>query len=51
LTKIIKRLLPDGAWQLLLPHALKILNDIKEHGTSLQNAQIILNMTIGYGKS
>jgi len=34
LTKIVKRSLPDGAWQLLLPHALKILNDIKEHGTS-----------------
>ena len=32
--KLIKRSMPDGVWQLLLPHALRILEDIKAHGTN-----------------
>lgn len=31
---IIERELPEGVWQDLLPHALSIIEDIKNHGTS-----------------
>lgn len=34
MAKIVKRTLPDGVWQQLLPHALRILENIKAHGTS-----------------
>ena len=34
MAKIIKHNLPDGVWQQLLPHALRILEDIKAHGTN-----------------
>jgi len=33
MAKIVKRTLPVGVWQQLLPHALRILDDIKTHGT------------------
>lgn len=34
MAKIVKRTLPDGVWQQLLPYALRILENIKAHGTS-----------------
>ncbi len=34
MAKIVKRTLSDGVWQQLLPHALRILENIKAHGTS-----------------
>jgi predicted nucleotidyltransferase component of viral defense system len=34
MAKIVKRNLPNGVWQQLLPHALRILEDIKAHGTN-----------------
>lgn len=32
--KLIKRALPDGVWQELLPHALRMIEDIKNHGAA-----------------
>jgi predicted nucleotidyltransferase component of viral defense system len=32
MVKIVKRTLPGGVWQQLLPHALRIIEDIKAHG-------------------
>jgi hypothetical protein len=33
MTAIVERDLPSGAWKDLLPHALSIIEDIKNHGT------------------
>jgi predicted nucleotidyltransferase component of viral defense system len=33
MNKVIERELPDGVWKALLPHALSIIEDIKNHGT------------------
>lgn len=33
MSNIIKRELPEGVWKDLLPHALSIIEDIKNHGT------------------
>lgn len=33
MNNIIERELPEGVWRDLLPHALSIIEDIKNHGT------------------